>query len=429
MKGMRRVIAAGALMLALSACGDLLSVSDPQRYTASDLDQALPAVANGVEGALHEVMDSYVIYQSLLSDVYQHTGTWSGYDEVDHGRFQYGTSAMDGTHNAWLRARWFAEDAEERFIRVLEGAAGSDPMMAQVHLTGAMTDLYIGMAYCESPAVPSGPAVSDMVILEQSITKFTRAIATAGSAGTPLFANAALAGRARANLLVGNYSAAMSDAMGVPPGFSYDAIFNVQSNNSIVQLTTKNFNEAGGLMYVWWDQIDISDDDGFMRDPWTNEPDPRISVFFDGEVATDNETPHYSQWKYHNLSDDIPMVHSDGMQLIMAEVAMINNDDAGAMAIFNTLRANVGLSPLPALAGGVTMQDYLLSERFAEFFMEGIRMVDLRRFGLVDDIFGPLADGERPGTGRPTQFSMTDTEPTFNNSIADDLSQRCLPKS
>ena len=106
----------GSILIAVSmgACDDILTVSDPQAYTSADLDFALPAIANGVEGTVHEVMDNFVVYQSLLGDVYQHTGTWSGYDETDHGRFQYGTSAMDGTHNSWLRARWFANDAADR---------------------------------------------------------------------------------------------------------------------------------------------------------------------------------------------------------------------------------------------------------------------------------------------------------------------------
>jgi hypothetical protein len=445
MKGMRGVIAAGLCSLALGACDDLLTVSDPQRYTADDLDSALPAVANGVEGALHEVVDSWAVDMALLSDEYQHTGTWSGYDEVDHGRFQYATSSLDGEHNAWLRARWFAEDAERRFDRVLEGAAANDPLMAQVHMTAGLTDLYMGMTFCESPAVSSGPSVTDMQILAQAVEKLTRAMATAQAAGTPDFALAAQAGRARANLLLGNYAAAASDAAAIPDGFSYDAIFNIQSTNGMVTLTTKTYNEAAGIMFKWWDQIDESTTSGFMRDPWTDAPDPRLPVFYDGEIATDNETPHYSQWKYSKETDDIPMVHSDGMRLIQAEVAMNNGDDAGALAIFNTLRANVGLAPLPAPSGGVTMMDYLLSERFAELFMEGMRQVDLHRFGIVQDIFDEIEvmavaldatgrlntaqSGERPSTGRPTKFPMTDTEPTYNNSITNDLLQRCLPKS
>lgn len=426
-KGMRRVVIAGVVVLALSACGDLLTVSDPQRYTASDLDTALPAVANGVEGTLHEVVDSWVIYSALLSDVYQHTGTWSGYDEVDHGRFTYGTSPLDGTNNAWLRARWFAENAEERFTRVLEGAAASSPLMAQVHLSAAMTDLYIGMAFCESPAVPSGPAVSDMQILQQAEVKFTRAMATASAAGTPDYGTAAQAGRARARLLLGDYAGAASDAAAIPSGFSYDAIFNIQSSNWVVLVTTKTFNEAAGLMYKWWPQVDSSSTSGFMRDPWTNEPDPRIPVFFDGEIATDNETPHYSQWKYNNLTDDIPMVHSDGMRLIEAEALMNSGNDPAALLILNGLRANVGLTALPAPSGSVTMMDYLLSERFAELFMEGIRLVDLNRFGLMGSVFAGFNDPERPAVGRPTKFSMSDSEAVFNNQIENDVTKRCLP--
>jgi hypothetical protein len=426
MNGMRGVVSAGLIALALGACDDLLTVSDPQRYTASDLDNALPAVANGVEGALHEVMDTYVVYQSLLSDVYQHTGTWSGYDETDHSRFQYGTSQMDVTHNSWLRAQWFAVSAEDRITRVLEGAAANDPMMAQVHMSAGLTDLYIGMAVCESPIVASGPAVTDQQVLQSAVEKLTRAMATAQAAGTPEYGYAAQAGRARAKLLLGDYAGAAADAAAIPDGFSYDAVFNQQSSNWVVTVTTATYNEAAGLMHKWWDQVAHTDGAGYMLDPWTGEEDTRIPVYFENEVATDNETPHYSQWKYQTEPDDIPMVHSDAMRLIQAEAAWRSGDEAGARTILNNLRAAAGLSPLPA---GGSMQDYILSERFAEMFMEGMRMVDLYRFGIVAETFNDLSDPLRPGAGRITKFSMTDTEATYNALIDDDLAQRCLPTS
>lgn len=431
----RRVpITAGVLAaaVALAACNDVLTVSDPERYTSDDLDEALPAVANGVEGAVHQAMDTYVVYQALLSDVYQHTGTWSGYDETDHGRFQYGTSAMDNTNRDLLRARWFAGDAEERFNRVLgEAEAATDPLMAQIHLAAGLADLYIGMAVCESPAEASGLAVSDMQILEQAVAKLTRAMQTADAAETPDYGTAAQAARARAHLMLGDYDAAAADASAIPDGFSYDARFNEQSSNWIVTVTTKTFNEAAGMMYKWWPMIDEDDDAGYMRDPWTNAPDPRIDVWFDGEIATDNLTPHYSQWKYKTEQDDIPMVHSDAMRLIEAEALAFGGgaDYAGAMAILNGLRDKVGLSPLPVPGDEATMLDYLLSERFAELFMEGMRMVDLHRFGLVDEVFGALNDADRPAAGRPTKFSMTDDEALYNAGIENDLAQRCLPKT
>ena len=419
--------------MALGAC-DILDVSDPQRYTASDLDAALPAVANGVEGAVHEVIDSYVIYQALLGDTYQHTGTWSGYDETDHGRFQYATSAMDGTQNSLLRARWFAGDAEERFIRVLGDAeAASSELMAQVHMSEAMADLYMGMAYCETPSEPDGPAVTDMAIYQQAEAGFTKAIGSAQAAGTNDYLYASYGGRATARLLLGKYAEASSDAAMVPDGFSYDAIFNAQSINSIVQLTTKNFNEAAGLMYKWWPLIDESATSGFFRDPGTDEPDMRLPVFFDGEVATDNETPHYSQWKYDKEQSAISMVHSDGMKLIQAEALVMSNDFAGATAILNGLRGAVGLTPHDVPTSMDGMMDILLWERFAEHFMEGMRMVDLHRFGLVNEVFAALNDGagdpERPAIERPTKFTLTDTEPTYNPNIDNNLAARCFPVS
>jgi hypothetical protein len=420
-----------AAAVSIGACGDILTVSDPQRYTSSDLDDALPAVANGVEGAVHEVIDTWVVYQSLLSDTYQHTGTWQGYDEIDHGRFIYGAVDMGAVMNSLLRARWFAESAEERFVNVLGDAdAAKSPLTAQVRLGGAMADMIIGVTFCEAPAVPDGPAVSDMDILAQAIQKFTATIAAANAASESDIAMAATAGRARAKLVIGDYAGAAADAKLVPDGFSYDAKFNNQSSNWIVTLTTATFNKAAGLRDKWWHLVD--DNTGgptFMRDPYTNEHDPRKPVYWDGSRSTDNITPHYSQWKYRVETADIPLVHSSEMRLIEAEVLMRGNDYAGAMAIVNSLRANVGLSPIPVPADATAMRDILLSERDAELFMEGMRAVDLYRFGITKEIFAAMNDSERPSVGRPSKFPMSNTEALYNNNIADDLAKRCLPRT
>ena len=425
-----------SIMIAVSvgACDDILTVSDPQAYTSEDLDFALPAIANGVEGTVHEVFDNFVIYQALLADVYQHTGTWSSYDETDHGRFQYGTSPLDGTHNAWLRARWFANDAAERITRVMEGAAATDPMIAQVKMSEALADLMIGMTFCESPLVASGPVATDQANLEQAVVNFGQAILAAKAANNSEYEYASIAGLAEAHLMLGNYASAAAEAAKVPAGFSYDAVYNEEDRNSIVLLGTKGFNEAAGLMYKWWPKIDqTTTQSSYMRDPLTDEYDPRMPVYFDGEIATDNETPHYSQYKYTLENADVPFLHSDGMRLIEAEAKYRTGDYAGMTTILNTLRAAVGMSAFATPTDDATAQSYLLNERFAEHFMEGRRRNDLHRFGLMKSVFealnGGAGDSERPASGRPTKFSMTDTEPTYNANINNDLLQRCLPKT
>ncbi len=423
-----RALAAVVAVVSAGACDDLLTVSDPQRYTSSDLDVALQAVANGVEGAVQEVYDSWVIDQALLADVYQHTGTWSGYDDSDHGRTAYNNNATAGEQNAWLRARWFATSAQDRFKRVLgEAEAASSELTAQAQLGGALADMLLGMTACEGVTGPTGDLVSDKALLAQAEQKLTTAMATAMSAGRTDYAHAAQAARAQTRLLLDNVSGAAADAAAIPSGFVYEAIFNEQSTNSVVQLTTKTNNEAAGLMYKWWDRIEKSDKPGFMMDPYSGMPDKRIPVFFDGEIATDNETPHYSQWKYNDDTDNIPMLHSDGMKLILAEVAASEGDWAGATAILNELRAAVDLPGHEVPTELSKMQEILLSERFAEHFMEGQRLIDLDRTGVGEFVFEALNDPERPLSGRPSKWPMTQSEALYNPNVRDDITQRCMP--
>ena len=105
---------------------------------------------------------------------------------------------------------------------------------------------------------------------------------------------------------------------------------------------------------------------------------------------------------------------------------MNNGDDAGALAILNSLRANVGLSPLPAPSGGVTMMDYLLSERFAELFMEGHRANDLYRFGLTQQLLD-AGDFVESIPDRAIKFPMASSEAINNPNIEDDAAVRCTP--
>ncbi len=419
-----------ALLLFSAACDGLLSVPDPQRYTSEDLDDALQAVANGVEGQMHAIVDSWVVYQALLGDEYQHTGTWSGYDETDHGRFQYGNQPMAGHQNTWLRTQWYAVDAEARFKRVMGDAEASNaPITAQVQLAGGLADLLNGMTFCESVAEPTGNAVTDMQLLKQAEMKLTTAMATAQTAGRVDYHRAAQAGRAEARMLMGDWSGAASDASAIPAEFSYDAIFNATSTNSVVQLTTKQNNEAAGLLHKWWPLIEKSDDPGFMKDEFSGMPDMRIPVYFDGEVATDNETPHYSQWKYNDDQDDIPLLHSDLMRLIEAEAAAMGGDFETATGLLNDLRAAVDLPTYQTPTSAADMDALILHERFAELFMGGRRIVDLHRKGIVKQVFDALEDDEREGSGRPTKWPMTSTEPTYNPNVDDDLTKRCLPKT
>jgi len=421
-------LATAGVLLGMGAC-DILDVSDPQRYTDTDLNNALDAVAAGAEGDLYITMDQFVIYQGLLGDELQHTGTWAGYDDIDHGRFNYANHNAELNMQEMLRARWAADDAERRFEEQLpEGEAATSPLTAQVQTVSAMADLVMGMMFCEAPAEPNGPAVPWETIIAQAEDKFSTALATSQAAGADEWVLVNYAGRARARLYQENYAGAAADAaMITDPTWVKDAEMSINSgrqNNSVVNLITAGNNAAAAVRVKWWDSYDEATRS--LIDPYTSEPDPRKAIWYSGEIAVDGVTDHYSQWKYQELGDNIPFFDYGEMQLILAEAAWQDGDLDGAQDIMNGLRAAAGLSDLPATSDADVVKDYLLNERLAETWMEGHRVVDLRRLGELRGVFEEINDPERPAT-RPEMFSMDDVEARNNTEIVDDAAQRCLP--
>ena len=422
------------LMLGTAGCDDLLDVSDPERFTDEDLDGALEAVANGAEGALLDQIDEMTYFDALNSDLFQHTGTWNGWDEIDHGRWVYGLPSTDGDYNSLLQARWFAQDAADRFIRVLgEAEANSTVMMAQVKTVEAYADLYLGQFFCEAPLGPNGAAFSDTEVLQQAVQSFTDAVAQARAVNSDLYEHASLMGRARANLLLGNYAAAASDAAAVPDGAEYLAIYTEsQQNNSLVNLATAGFNRAAGMRVKWWDQEvpmpGASNPNLFaIQDPWTGEADPRMPILTDGTQGVDGVTDHHSQWRYTTRGADIVISDSDEMRLIQAEAAWRAGDLDEAQTILNGLRAAVGLSPLPETDSADRVREYVMSERLAEGFMAyQMRSADLRRFDMYVPLLqaGDFIGSENP---RPVKFTMSDSEARDNTNIEDLAAQRCYP--
>jgi hypothetical protein len=427
-KKMSAAVAAVGVLVGMAAC-DILEVTDPQRYTDDDLNNALDAVAAGTEGDLYITMDQFVIYQGLLGDELQHTGTWAGYDDIDHGRFNYANHNAEGNMQEMLRARWAADDAERRFIEQLgEAEAATSPLTAQVQTVSAMADLVLGMMFCEAPAEPNGPAVPWETIIAQAEDKFTRALATSQAAGAEDWVLVNHAGRARARLYREDYAGAAADAaMITDPLWVKDAEMSVNSgrqSNGVVQLITAGNNAAAAVREKWWPSYDEATRS--LVDPYTSEPDPRKAIWYSGEIAVDGVTDHYSQWKYRAIGDDIPFFDYGEMRLIEAEAAWHDGDLDTAQDIMNDLRAAAGLSALPVSTDPEVVKEYLLNERLAETWMEGHRVVDLRRLGELRAVFEEINDPERPPT-RPMMFSMDDVEARNNTEIVDDAAQRCLP--
>jgi hypothetical protein len=401
-------VAIGAAAVTSVACKDFLKVEDPGRFSNEALDNitVLTAVANGVEGQFQQVYDDFTVFTGLNSDEIINSSTWIDWADVSTGRLRGDWPTAPGfatTQDELLRTRYTAQNAADRLTRVLGADAARSPLMAQVKVYEAWADLALGMGYCESPLVSNGPRAPDTELYKQAITKFGTALTIAQAAGQTQWVSFALAGRARANLLAGNYDAALADAQAVPAGFIKQALYSVNSQTTFTGGQFHyNRNRSGGLHTLYWSMVDTSNSGNgavnpvqYVRDPWTQTADQRMAVSHKaGSVAigVDNKTKHYAIQKYSDYTNPITLTSKREMNLIAAEVAWRKGDLVTAIADLNLNRTTAPAN-LPAFdATGLTatdVRDRLLSERFAELFVEGHRMTDLDRFNLVTAVLGP----------------------------------------
>ena len=431
----RRLLGVSAAALALivsPACENSIKVTNPQSFSTDVLDNVriLQAVADGAEGAMEQGYDLTVVYTGLLSDELEDSSTWINFANMSLGRFTAGSLDDQSTQSALLRARFASTDALARIVRVIgDTGAVKSPMAAQVQTAAAWADVYLAMMYCESPLSASGASQPDSAGYKQALTEFTTAIATATAAGTGATAvgikNWALAGRARVNLFLGNYDAALADANAVPANFVKQALFSTNSSTSFAGgQTNQNRNRSATIRRVWWPSVDTSNvgivptPDQYIKDPWSNLPDTRMAVLHTkGLKGVNNQTTFYGLQKYKDYTAPETMTSFREMNLIKAEVYWRKGDLTNAVAQLNINRTAAGQPAftLPLSADDVFQR--LLTERFATLFVEGHRLADLNRFNLVT---------AKLGTGRASKFQLTQTEILNNPSIKQ--GQQTCPK-
>ena len=419
---------AGAVALVVfgAACGSALDVPNPQAFGDDALNNPiiLKNVANGAEGSLHQAFDDYIVYTELLSDEIESTSTWIDWEDVSEGRVRHdwpNQLSFSFTQDQILQARFAAQSATERINAVLGADAATSALRAQTMLVDALSDLLLGTGYCESPLVADGPRSPDTEVFAQAVTKFTAGLEAAEAITDDADAqrkwtNVAHAGRARANLMAGNYDAAKADAQAVDPGFEYLALYseaggyNTTSNPG--EQFNQNRNRSGGLRRLYHSRVHVIDSvttgEAYLRDWSSAQDDHRMAVTrFEGQLGVNNRFAYYGITKYADRTSPIRMLSKIESNLVEAEVAMRAGDFATEANILNAMRARPGVALPPiTITNAAQAQDALVNERMAELWVEGSRMQDLYRFNLVTQILGPA---------RATKLPLSYTE-ILNNS-------------
>lgn len=363
----------GALSLALAALAGACTfdAENPMAITEDGLTNvpALTALVNGVVGDYDESYQRSALYAGLLSDEITASGSWTWWHDADDTGFM-DVNAPTGDlmaipHYWWrplARARYLAEETYDRLQEHLDNPDQSE-------LT-AMTLLYAGMAYRDSgeyfcvAAYDNGPAVQPSESLGLAEDRFTKAIQVAQAAGVDSIAQMAYLMRARVRLSLGNNEAALSDARMVPDGFHWMA----------------HFRNASGESNGFVQQINYRIE-GTIQQEYHNWNDSRVPVVNTGKKGADNLTPRWDQLKLDRYGN-MPMGDWQEARLIEAEVLLGRGEVANAVTLMNEVRAEAGLAALDTSMSASAATAALRVERQAEFFLEGMRMLDMRRWNL-----------------------------------------------
>lgn len=134
--------------------------------------------------------------------------------------------------------------------------------------------------------------------------------------------------------------------------------------------------------------------------------DNRLAKVFqlDAPVTLDDLTGDYIVNRYQSNTDVIPIIRNEELILLYAE-ANITVNPAEAVNALNIIRESAGLGPYSGPSDTDSLIAEMLFQRRYSLFAEGHRWIDVRRYGMLDQL--PLA---RPEDDVFSQFPIPLTE-------------------
>ena len=370
----RRVLGLVSLALALGACSDVLEVSNEQDILDENLDtpEAVTPLMNGVIGDYALAYATAIDIIGLFGQELIHTGSFPTWREVETGIGTRPSATGNQIYQNASRAIWVADTSAVRIREVLPDAEKRFEL-ATVLVWGGFAHFQLADNFC-GMTFHGGPAVTPKEGYERAKAIFDDALTVATAANRPELRNAALAGLARAKLMLGDYAGARADATLIPPGFILRAVYgnNARENNAVATNTTTLIRREAGVHPRFY-----SGDPRYKTDPRT--------LFRDkGDTAKgpDPTRQFVEQLKYPARDTPIPVFTWQEARLIEAEAEIRLNNPARAATLINLVRA---AASLPAYTGPNTQEAVLaqlIYERSAELWLQAQSLNDWRRFNL-----------------------------------------------
>jgi hypothetical protein len=429
----RTALALSVLVFGASACSEITSLKQENPGLLSVETLYVPgnavALVNGAIGDFECAYNRYVVGSGIFTDEF--TVAISATANFDYDARRLTTNASYGTNNCGSPSPSsvqqpgiytplsVARATGDTIAAKLEGwtdaeVANRQRLIGQAYSHAGYSLVLLGEGMCTA-AINLGPEIQPPALFAEAVTRFTKAITAATTANDARTLNLSRVGRARALLNLGgaaNLAAAAADAALVPATFV--------DTTSSDQTNTRRQNAA----FVSIAQNSFTTVDPAYRNvpvPGGTTQDPRVAVTDLGRNGTATGSRMWLPTKYGAFASPMRVASYAEAQLIVAENAAATGDINGAVTAINNARSRTAGLPAyvaPVGATGADLKAQIIEERRREFFAEGHRLGDMRRYGIA---FTPVAGTayQYGGVyGTQTCFPLPDVERINNPTIA-----------
>lgn len=380
--GCRRATWVGlAVAVVVTGCGDVFGVDaeNPSDKIPADETFTLEQTLVGARAKLTQAFDLKIVWSGLLGDEFVSSGTAPGIQEWDRravtsdccGGSERTSSIGSPNYVPMQQASKLADEAQ---ARIVAGDFGQVPspveesaVFAQVSTFEGFAKVWLADLFCTLAFDGTGPELTSDEVYALAEDEFTKAIEADDA--DPTIRQAALVGRARVRLILGDDQGAVSDAEQVDPGFEWLAQY---STNSFAQQNMVNFrtwqfgNWSVGPVFR-----DLTIDD-------TGTDDPRVDLAENPRPAFESSQDLFAPEKAASPGSPLRIATGDEAQYVIAEV----EGGQTAVDIINEVRERHGISEdwQPSGDDPDEIRDKLIEERRRTLFLDGVRMGDLRRY-------------------------------------------------
>jgi starch-binding outer membrane protein, SusD/RagB family len=291
----------------------------------------------------------------------------------------YSQTSCAGAYGLYTPLHTARFQAEDVFRRLSEWTAAQVPtrtsLQAIVKVYGAYALVALAEGFCEM-AIDGGPLLKPTDVLQLAKQRFTEGLALATQANNTDMRNMANVGLARVNLDLGDFTAAITAASAVTPGYvknaTRDETSTTRYNALCANFTCATFGRNASIAPT------------YRGVTWQGVPDPRVNVTTTNGLAADNSTVLYFPVNKSNTrSSPMPIASYKEAQLVIAEANARLGNLAPARTIINALHTAAGIPGYDPTNTATQTQviNQVIEERRRELFLEGgHRLNDHLRF-------------------------------------------------